>query len=365
MGIKVDSETKTFRVSYSKRHPITRQAISLVRKGITTKAEANRVYRELIVKVEEKIHRAIVPTLSELVSEYKQTASERGWSEKTLHNFSSCLEAHTRALKERLVDQISSSEIVEHLNRSLQGRAEQHRKLIFRYARQAFEFGVEKGYLQRNPVPKLRFKNPDKIRSVLTEPQAKQLLQKAQELNWNWYSHYAIAIYTGMRSGELFALTWDKVDLDGRKILVNQAWNNKDGFKSTKSGDDRVVEIAEAVIPLLKELKLKKESGNFVLGNRERWSRGRQAHDLRLFCQGQDLPRIRFHDLRATWATLMLSKGIEPIKVMKMGGWKDIETLMIYARKAGVDIKGITDCLNGLHIHGQMMGKVLEFGAGS
>jgi Zn-finger protein len=29
-----------------------------------------------------------------------------------------------------------------------------------------------------------------------------------------------------------------------------------------------------------------------------------------------------------------------------MGGWKDLETMMIYARKAGVDIKGAMDCLN-------------------
>jgi integrase len=61
---------------------------------------------------------------------------------------------------------------------------------------------------------------------------------------------------------------------------------------------------------------------------------------------GLGLPPIKFHDLRATWATLMLSKGVEPIKVMIMGGWKDLKTMQIYIRKAGVDIKGITDRLN-------------------
>ncbi|MBL6990117.1 MAG: hypothetical protein ISR65_10080 [Bacteriovoracaceae bacterium] len=37
---------------------------------------------------------------------------------------------------------------------------------------------------------------------------------------------------------------------------------------------------------------------------------------------------MRPHDLRATWATLMLSKGIPPIKVMAMGGWS---LLLIYS----------------------------------
>ena len=70
------------------------------------------------------------------------------------------------------------------------------------------------------------------------------------------------------------------------------------------------------------------------------------------------LPPVRFHDLRATWATLMLSKGVEPIKVMMTGGWKELKTMQIYIRKAGVDIKGITDCLN-FHDHSQTMAKVI------
>ena len=65
-----------------------------------------------------------------------------------------------------------------------------------------------------------------------------------------------------------------------------------------------------------------------------------------MFLTGLGLPAIRFHDLRATWATLLLSKGVEPIKVMIMGGWKDLKTLQIYVRKAGVEMKGATDCLD-------------------
>jgi hypothetical protein len=58
---------------------------------------------------------------------------------------------------------------------------------------------------------------------------------------------------------------------------------------------------------------------------------------------GLGLPPVRFHDLRAT---LLLSKGVEPIRVMKAGGWKDLKTMMVYVRKSGVDIRGMSDCLN-------------------
>lgn len=65
-----------------------------------------------------------------------------------------------------------------------------------------------------------------------------------------------------------------------------------------------------------------------------------------MFLLGLGLPRIRFHDLRATWATIMLSKGIAPIKVMAMGGWKDLKTMQIYIRKAGVNVDGIAESLD-------------------
>ncbi len=57
------------------------------------------------------------------------------------------------------------------------------------------------------------------------------------------------------------------------------------------------------------------------------------------------LPVVRFHDLRASWATMMMSLGVEPIKVMKMGGWKDLKTMDRYVRLGGIDIQGVTDNL--------------------
>ena len=169
-----------------------------------------------------------------------------------------------------------------------------------------------------------------------------------------------MALYTGMRNGELYALTWDKVNLEERTMLVDCSWNARDGFKDTKSGDDRIVEVAPPLIPLLRELKLQSKDSIFVLPRLSRWDKGQQAESLKMFMAGLGLPKIRFHDLRATWATLMLSKGVEPAKVMVMGGWKELKTLMVYLRKAGITIRGITNCLN-LHDHNQQAGRLYEF----
>ena len=122
------------------------------------------------------------------------------------------------------------------------------------------------------------------------------------------------------------------------------------------------MEIAPPLLPLLQELKMEFGSVSaFVLPRNDKWDRGQQAEELRTFLRSIGLPEIRFHDLRATWATMLLGKNVPPAVVMKMGGWKDMETMMIYMRKAGLDIRGATDCLSGLHTHGTQEAKILDF----
>ena len=69
---------------------------------------------------------------------------------------------------------------------------------------------------------------------------------------------------------------------------------------------------------------------------------------------------MRFHDLRASWATLLLSKGVAPSKVMSQGGWKNMDTMMLYMRKAGIDIKNSTNVLDDMQTHGISDAKVFE-----
>ncbi len=345
MGIKKNTDG-TFVVSYHKRHAITRVPFKASRRGIKSKGEAQRVFNQLVIEVEGKLKKAITPNWNEVLEKYLVSGRERGLMSKTLYACEKTLRAHTTEWQDRMIDSISTQEIRDLLHRNLADKSEAHRKYVLKCIKAVFDYALEANHVNRNPCPKIKFKIGDKIKAVLTEDQAKFLLAKAKELKWEWYYHYALALYTGMRNGELFSLTWDKIDLDQRTILVNCSWNNVDGLKSTKSGDDRRVEIALPLIPILRELKTHWTGSDHVLPRSNKWDKGEQARELRHFLQGIGMKPIRFHDLRASWATLLLSKGVEPIKVMKMGGWKDIETMMIYARKAGVDIKGATDCLD-------------------
>lgn len=350
MGIKLNGKTQKWDVSYSKRHPITREPKSLKRIGISTKAEAKRVHSELVIQLHEFLKEAVVPRWKDLVLEFINSCRERGLGPHTIENYELCLNAHTLGVwGERIIDSIATNEITDLVKVQMAHRSPSHQKNMLKYIRGAFNYAFEKGYINRSPVPSLKFRIGDKMKAVLTMDQAKTFLEKAKEMESEWYPHWCLALYTGMRNSELYAVTWDKVDLENRKILISSSWTRKAGFKDyTKSGEDRILEIAPNMVSILKELKLKSFDSPFVLPRIDKWDKGEQARELRIYLESLGLPRMRFHDLRASWCTMMLSRGVEPIKVMKMGGWKDLKTMQIYMRKAGVDIKGITD---GFVIH--------------
>ena len=363
LGVKKSSDG-TFTVTYSKRHPITRQPVSRARKGIKSIGEANRVYADLVVAVSDKLKKIVIPTWSVLLEKYLiQIDRENELTKGTVYKRDKVLKRHTlEAWGDRCVDEITGQEIRDLLEARLPDASESHRKFFIKGIRAVFQYAVEGGIVNRNPTPMLKFKVSDKIKSVLNEEQILILLRRAAELEWEWYPHYAVALYTGLRSGEMYALTWDKVNLEKRQILVNCSWSSKDGFKSTKSGDDRVVEIPKPLLPVLAELKLQSAGSDFVLPRLWKWDQGEQARVLRLFVKAIGLPAIRFHDLRASWATLLLGKGVAPSRVMSMGGWKDMDTMMIYMRKAGIDIQGATSCLDNMQIHGFPTADVIALG---
>ncbi|MBF0313607.1 MAG: site-specific integrase [Oligoflexia bacterium] len=348
MGIRYNERKKRWEVNYHQRHPITGIPITISKTiGIKSKNEALRVYTELKKQLQEKFERLIIPNWAVVVDKYIRSQLDQGFSKKSIENAQYSLKAYTLNLwGEKLITSITGQDIRLLVKDKLSNKSIAQQKNVLKYIRGVFRYAMEAGVIMANPTPQMKFREGDKIKKVLTEEQIVTLLKKAMIHNNEWYPIWTMALYTGMRNGELFALKWDKVDLERRHILIDQSWNSKDGFKSTKSGDDRIAEIALPLIPVLKELKIKSGGQGFVLPRIEKWERGEQARELRKFLDGIGLDRIRFHDLRASWATVMLSKGVEPIKVMSMGGWKNLKTMQIYVRKAGINIKGITDELD-------------------
>lgn len=348
MGIKYSREKKHYVVTYHRRHPVTRDVRSLRRQGIKTRPEAERAYRQLIIKMGEKFNENLYPTWPEVVERFLESYANQGIAKSTIKNYQTSLVTHTYPLwSERKINEISTGEIRDLIQEQLREFSEAHRKSMLKFVRAVFRYALEHEIIERDPTPKLKFKINEKIKKVLTESEVRTFLQKAKECNHPWFPVWALACYTGLRNGELYALKWENVSLEKRLIFITHSWNKINGLKETKSGDDRIVEIAPSLVPILKQLQ-KNNCTDYVLPRIRDWETGTQAKPLQEFLKDIGLPLIRFHDLRASWATIMLSKGVEPIKVMSMGGWKDLKTMQIYVRKSGINIYGITDSLSFL-----------------
>jgi integrase len=233
------------------------------------------------------------------------------------------------------------------------------RRWILDMIRRLFQMAVEDGILSHNPTAGLKVKVPEIDQKVLTNSEVELLLRVAKITNHRFYPVWVLALMTGMRSGELMALRWLDIDLEGRTIAVSKQWTNKTGFIPTKTGKNRIVPISDDLQRFLKELKLKQGPMEFVLPRLNEWENGEQAFVLRQFCEAIGITSVKFHDLRASFITNLLARGESLARVMAIVGHTQLKTTNIYLRKAGVDVQGGTEKL-GYGVPSESMGELLS-----
>ncbi len=230
------------------------------------------------------------------------------------------------------------------------GRSFKHMRRIRTVLRTIFDYGIQSGLLpalMRSPTLEVVLKKEDEKKpEILTHAEITTLISKAYEDKHPWRYVWATALLTGMRSGELYALHWKDVDFENKSISVTRSYNGKrQEFKSTKAGYWRQVPISSELEVVLHEQQTNTGNGELVFERSREWEKGCQAKVLRQFCFLQGLPSIKFHALRACFATQMLRNGVEAARVMKICGWKDLKTMQCYVRLAGIEIEGATEAL--------------------
>ncbi len=212
-----------------------------------------------------------------------------------------------------------------------------------------------------NPVSGIQFsKEEEKKPEILTITEIRRLLKESKAVDYPWYPVWAMALLTGCKNGELYALCFNDIDFENKIISLTKSYNTRTrGVKSTKSGYWRSIPISTDLEVLLKELKLQAGSRKEVLSRLPHWEKGGQAKILRKFCQGIGLPSIKFHTLRACFATQLIRQGVPPIQIQKICEWKDLETMQRYVRLAGIEVSGVTEGLKILP-EAEVMAKVVN-----
>jgi integrase len=166
--------------------------------------------------------------------------------------------------------------------------------------------------------------------SPLDEEQVRKLLESAKDNKLE--ALYILAITTGMRSGELLGLQWGDLDLQTGTLQVKRTvFNGRiEAPKTTKSR--RSIKLTQTSIRALNEHP---RTSEWVFCTRLGTSIS--YHNLhnrswKPLLEKAGLPHKRFHDLRHTCATLLLTKGVHPKIVQEMLGHSSISiTLDTYS----------------------------------
>lgn len=337
-------------------------------KGIKTEALAKKqellltreCERELLLKESKGI------SWDELLEKYELYLRDN-FSEKmsvtTQSDYIGSIRKHTGHWMKREASGITNIETRELFNRIGDSISLKQKNNIKMILSNIFRYGMESNLLKGMhslPTAGIQFKKPDEVKQeILTLSEIRKLLATSKEMDYRWYPIWAFALLTGMRNGELFALTWDDIDLENKIMVVSKSYNKRTRkTKSTKSGYRRHIPISSELEILLRELKLKSGGNPFVLPRIRDWGKGYQAQQLRMFCQSLGIPSIKFHTLRACFATQLLRQGIPAVQIQKICGWKDLETMQRYIRMAGIEVTGVTEGLKILPDN-EVMGKVM------
>jgi integrase len=214
--------------------------------------------------------------------------------------------------------------------------------VIHRALKQALRWGlVSRNVSEAANPPKAQRKE---IRP-LTPEQVRTLLRTAQGDRLG--ALYALAITTGLRQGELFGLRWEDVDLEAGRLSVRQTLTTPKGGRRLgppkRSKSRRSVKLTAGAVKALRDHRERQ------LEEREKLAELWQDHDFvfttqvgtplnrhnffrrcyKPLLEEAGLPRsIRFHDLRHTCATLLLSKNVNPKIVQELLGHANISQTM-------------------------------------
>lgn len=203
---------------------------------------------------------------------------------------------------------------------------------------------VDLGWLSKCPrirKPKVRIFSRD-YRYLRTGDEVRRFLAAAYALNEYVGTFYAVAVYTGLRAGELAGLRWDKVDFEQRLIVVDASFDGP-----TKAEDVRYVPILDALLPVLRSWRLK-VPGNLLFPNQ---NGAMHQPSARIFQEtlhrvlvaagfqtlkrdGKDARYIRFHDLRHTFASHWVMNGGDIFKLRQVLGHKSVTMTQRYAHLA-------------------------------
>ena len=312
-----------------------------------------------------------VPLFKEYAQSWIDTTAPATCKASTVSDYDRILESHVLPVfGDRAVDKITKGMIKDFLlgkvNEDFAGSTVTHMKNVISGV---LNKAVDDETIQTNPAHKLGkiFKTQDKRKDVdfLTKEELKRLLDTVQVHFPRHYALFLLLARTGLRIGEALALQWGDIDFNGRFITI-QRGISRGRIETPKNGKSRRVDMSlqltealktlknqgatQVVVPITRSEETPEEPSEWVFTNGvggfidvNNWRR--RVFNKALKKAG--LRRIRIHDLRHTYASLLIQAGESLAYVRDQLGHHSIKvTVDIYGHLAPEGNKQAVDKLD-------------------
>lgn len=206
------------------------------------------------------------------------------------------------------------------------------------------------GLIDKNPTETSRLNLPtieEANTAIFTQPEAAHMLDCLENEPLNFQVLIHLAIVTGARRGELAALAWDCIDFNAKTITIKQSAYKIKGqdtaIKTTKTNDIRLLAIPDYLMDMLRNLKVEQSKTRLALGTRwrgEGWVFTQWDGTIMYpttptlwfssFLKRNEIPHRKFHALRHSSGTLMLTNGVDIKTVSARLGHKQLSTTNRY-----------------------------------
>ena len=192
---------------------------------------------------------------------------------------------------------------------------------------------VQKGYTEYNPVreiekPKVTQK---KQIDVLKPSEIRAFLDKAS--NQKTKCLYTLNVISGMRQGEILGLKWTDIDWFNCQVHVRRTFNHGQFHEPKTEASRRAIDLGPTAISELKKWKIAcppnelnlvfpNEAGKPIDAN------NLVKRDFEPTMRRAGIREIRFHDLRHTYASLLIDRGEHPKYIQVQMGHSSINVTM-------------------------------------
>ena len=314
------------------------------------KGDAQRRLRELLTSLDNGTY--CPPgkvTVAQHLENWLQGYVKTSCSKRTLDGYQSIIENHLiPALGHYQLKQLPAQVIQTYYARAcekLSSRTVHHQHRVLS---QALKYAVRQGHIGRNPCDLVDPPSPKgKLMRTLTESEVRDLLMSA--LDSYYYPVIYMAVSTGLRQAELLGLRWRDIDIASRTISVNRSLYKRKGvceFEEPKTEHSRrTVSMTSKLAGFLGEYRLERlrlyhelrqtvtlDDLVFADINGKPLDPSVVSHTFAKTVSKAGLKGVRFHDLRHTFASLMLMRGVPPKVISEALGHASVAfTMDVYS----------------------------------